>query len=125
MFLVESLCPQNGQEVVYYKHVNKRNHKHWIVLKSYLFIPNSKIIVEKGIRTRNIFIHILSDKKDSSAIKYESTVWTGFEHGRLKQNTITFQLNDYPTSLLNIYYENKRTDDIENNLINSEFIFRK
>ena len=69
MSLVESLRSLNGQEVVYNKHVNKRNQN---VLKSYLFIPHSKLIIETRIRSRNIFIHNLSARKDSS-IKYENT----------------------------------------------------
>ena len=55
MYLVESLRSWNEHEVVYNKHVDKRTHKQWIVLKSYLFIPNSKIT---SIRTRNVSIHI-------------------------------------------------------------------
>ena len=93
MFLVESLRSWNEQEGVYNKHVDKRTQKQWIVLKSYLFIPNSKIT---RIRTRNISIR---DKKDSS-IKYENMVWTGFEHGRLKQKAAG-DLTNYPTPLLN------------------------
>ena len=56
-----------------------------------LFIPNSKIHVriETRIRTRNIFIHTLIDKKDNS-IKNENTVGIGFEHGRL---AISWRLN--------------------------------
>ena len=49
-------------------------------------------------------------------MKYENTVWTGFEHGRLKQNRQTSSKrrpNHYPTPLLNKYGGNKRTVDIK------------
>ena len=66
-------------------------------------------------------------KKKDNSIKNENTVGTGFEHGRLKQTKnvrlSAGDLTDYPTSLFNVLEWNKRTVDIENNFINSEFIF--
>ena len=111
MFLVESLHLWNGQEVVYNKHVNKRNHKQWIVLNS-KFKDNNR-----NTSKTETYQYIFKYKKDSS-IKYKNTVWTGFEHGRLKQTNHlqADDLTDYPSPLLNTYIENKRKFDIKHKL---------